>query len=204
MRKIVLLMLLMVATFQMYAQDRDRKFDVYIFEGLGNAQVQNDYPVNYDLHNMHTGALFNYRFFERNGVGIGITSSDFTGNGQNQKGYFYNERKVLSIPLMYSITNKYEKLKWFVGVGVQANKLLKDRYSYIDGEDNKPFGSGWYWSWSGSTSFTYKVHDMMSLGVMYSGNLGLSKIASENDAVFKGKQKIKYSNQIGLVFNFSF
>ncbi len=204
MKKTVIFIFLVVGISLQSNAQKSNKVDFYIFDTLGYGVITNTDTPNYNSNTAYLGGLFNYRFYKNNGICIGITETLFKGTGFLYKGTFYNEKNILAIPLMYTSTSEYNKFRFVCGVGLEATKVLKDSYSFLQETDNKPFENGWGFGLRSMLILSYKVTHILNLGVFYSGGGDFSKNKAFLGSTFQGEQSVKMSNQIGLNMSLSF
>ncbi len=206
MRRLTIIVALMyVIPFLGYSQEKMRKFDFYLSSSIGYSKVSNTETPSFNLNSEHNTLLFSYKLNKDDGICIGITLADFSGNGFNEKGSFYNEKRILSIPFMYLLSDNYGKFEWFYSIGAEAIKILDDEYFFLGETIEQPFGNSWGWGVRGDIGFLYNFYkDRLAAGVIFGGGRNFIKLDAKSNSGFKGTQKMKYNNYIGLVFNFSF
>lgn len=204
-RCVLLLCILLCSSIFVYSQNikQNNKFDIAVFQTFGFGRIDNEFAPNYNLNSRATELLFNYRLVKNQGVAIGIGYSDLGGNGFNTKGNFFHEREILTIPLMYTLTKSRNNFKFFLGIGVEGMKIMNDKYKYLNEVKKKQFGD---WGVGAKTliGFFYGIDENISVGVVYNGNADLTKLRSNDEKYFKGKQYLEFNNKVGIGINFHF
>lgn len=205
MKKLVYALFLVLLTGAVYGQSTQnyKKFNLYVLAQAGAGRLVNENAVNYNLMGSKTDLYLNYNFSKMHGVATGISYSELGGNGNAAKGYFFHDRDVLGIPLLYVHTQEYQRIKIVMGIGAQANKVVFDEYAFSNETAKNLFRE---WTLGGITniSFMYKISERAAIGVTYSIDGDYTKMKSANEEYFKGKQYAKYFHYTGIGLNYAF
>lgn len=188
---------------QMQAQEKNEekesKFNIIGYGGIGYAIVKNDNEPSYNLNSNSGDIILNYRINQKYGVATGIGITELSGNGFNSLGNFYHERIILKIPLLatldYTIS---EKIKMIGNFGLYTQNITTDEYRFLNISQNGVYG-GWNFGTQLGLGFVFKMFDHFSVGVNYTGQSDFSKFKSNNNLGMSDKQKLKNMNLIGVV-----
>lgn len=205
-RKIITITFFVFLTFTYaHAQNNEKmkKINFLLSIGTASGNIVNDYETGYNLLGENTKLQIGYSFSQHDAIAIGVGYSELTGNGFNAKGNFYQERNILSIPLLYTRSVYYQQFNIEIGVGLQANKLITDKYHYINETKNNQF-SGWNLATKSYIAFLYRITDNAKVGVFYDLSTDLTKYSSTDETYFKGKQRMTLFKSVGLSMGFSF
>jgi hypothetical protein len=184
---------------QVKNEEKESKFNIIAYGGIGYAIVKNDQEPSYNLNSNGGDILLNYRLNQNFGVATGIGIAELSGNGFNSVGNFYHERTTLKIPLMATLDYKIsEKIKMIGNFGFYTQNITTDEYRFLN-ISQKDVYEGWNFGSQLGLGFVFKMFDNFSAGVNYSGQSDFSKYKSNNNSGINDKQKLKNLNSIGIV-----
>ncbi len=204
MKKIYFLILLLVLPFLLLAQEgKKQKFDIYNFEAMGTATLTNSSSVDYEMNSGYLAILLGYNIWEDFEVATGVSWTDYRGSGFNKNGSFRNERRVFAIPLLFSMEENIHKFKCSTRIGIEATKIRRDKYFFVDKTENKPFETSWGLGFRGSIELSYRLSESYSVGIYSDVFADLTKRKAKDNTSFEGKEKLK-GGGFGLMLNWSF
>jgi len=180
-------------------EEKESKFNIIAYGGIGYTIVKNDNEPSYNLNSNSGDILLNYRINKKIGVATGIGIAELSGNGFNSLGNFYHERTTLKIPLLATLDYKIsEKIKMIGNFGFYIQNITTDEYRFLN-ILQKDVYEGWNFGSQLGLGFVFKMFDNFSAGVNYSGQSDFSKFKSNNNSGINDKQKLKNLNSIGVV-----
>jgi len=180
-------------------EEKESKFNIIAYGGIGYTIVKNDNEPSYNLNSNSGDILLNYRINKKIGVATGIGIAELSGNGFNSLGNFYHERTTLKIPLLATLDYKIsEKIKMIGNFGFYIQNITTDEYRFLN-ILQKDVYEGWNFGSQLGLGFIFKMFDNFSAGVNYSGQSDFSKFKSNNNSGINDKQKLKNLNSIGVV-----
>ena len=180
-------------------EEKESKFNIIAYGGIGYAIVKNNNEPSYNLNSNSGDILLNYRINQKFGVATGIGIAELSGNGFNSLGNFYHERTTLRIPLLATLDYKIsEKIKMIGNFGFYTQNISTDEYRFLN-ISQKDVYEGWNFGSQLGLGFVFKMFDNFSAGVNYSGQSDFSKFKSNNNSGINDKQKLKNLNSIGVV-----
>lgn len=182
-------------------EEKESKFNIIAYGGIGYVIVKNDDAPSYNLNTNSGDILLNYRINQKYGVATGIGITELSGNGFNSLGNFYHERTTLKIPLLVTLDYKIsEKIKMIGNFGFYTQNIITDEYRFLN-ISQKDVYEGWNFGSQLGLGFVFKMFDNFSAGVNYSGqsDFNFSKFNSNNNSGINNKQNLKNMNSIGVV-----
>lgn len=182
-------------------EEKESKFNIIAYGGIGYAIVKNDDAPSYNLNTNSGYILLNYRINQKYGVATGIGITELSGNGFNSLGNFYHERTTLKIPLLVTLDYKIsEKIKMIGNFGFYTQNIITDEYRFLN-ISQKDVYEGWNFGSQLCLGFVFKMFDNFSAGVNYTGqsDFNFSKFNSNNNSGINNKQNLKNMNSIGVV-----
>lgn len=205
MKKLLALSLLLLLNTALQAQEEQKsKVSLLVFGGIGYGKIINESEPNYNVNSNTGDILVNYKFSKLIGVSSGIGFTELSGNGFNSNGNFYHERFVIKIPLLATFsTQMTEHMKMILSIGPYASKITSDKYQFMYGTEKDVFDS-WNFGSQIQVGFAYQLNKLTGIGINFSGQSDFAEIESNKNEVFKGKQKTKSLNNLGLFFTYDF
>ena len=197
----ILLFTLFLTFSVMQAQEeKESKFNIIVYGGIGYGIVENDNEPNYNLNSNTIEILINYNINKKFGIATGIGLNELSGNGFNSIGNFYHERTLLKIPLLFTTSsNVTENLKLFTNFGFFGQNIINDEYRFLN-ETQKDIYNGWNFGAQFGFGFAFEMFDNYSIGINYNAQSDLSKFGSNNNAGINDKQKFTNLNSVGILF----
>lgn len=174
------------------------KFNIVAYGGIGYTKVINDDAPNYDL-NVNTGdLLLSYNAWKTIGIATGLGYSELSGNGFNTSGNFYQERTVIKIPLLLTLTKDItEHLIMTGNFGFYAQTIVKDEFQYIDSIEKDVY-EGFNFGMQLGLGIGYRFDERLGFGVHFNSQSDFSSFETSNKATFKNEQKHKNLTSIGI------
>ncbi len=218
MKKITLCTIISAFTFigSIFGQEtmeKNSRFSLVPYAGIGYVTVDNDKEVNYNLNVNQGTILVNYSFSEKDtyGISTGVGFTEMTGNGFSTNGNFFHERTHLRIPLLltlnYPISDKFEI---FTNLGGYAQTILKDDYQFI-GANIEDVYEGWNFGFQFGIGLLYDLGNSWSIGIQVDAQSDFtdfetnSNLALVNETeITPDEQKFKDLSTIGLIFRYRF
>ena len=180
-------------------EEKESKFNIIGYGGIGYAIVKNDNEPSYNLNINSGDILLIYRINQKFGVATGIGISELSGNGFNSLGNFYHERTMLKIPLLATMDYKIsEKIKMISNFGFYTQNISTDEYRYLN-NSQKNIYEGWNFGTQLGLGFVFKMFDNFSAGINYYGQSDFSKFKTNTNVGINDKQKLKNLNSIGII-----
>jgi opacity protein-like surface antigen len=181
-------------------EEKESKFNIIVYGGIGYGIVENDNEPNYNLNSNALEILVNYNINKKFGIATGIGLNELSGNGFNSIGNFYHERTLLKIPLLFTMgSNVTENLKLFTNFGFFGQNIINDEYRFLN-ETQKDIYKGWNFGAQFGFGFAFEMFDNCSIGINYNAQSDLSKFGSNNNAGINDKQKFTNLNSVGILF----
>jgi opacity protein-like surface antigen len=181
-------------------EEKESKFNIIVYGGIGYGIVENDNEPNYNLNSNALEILVNYNINKKFGIATGIGLNELSGNGFNSIGNFYHERTLLKIPLLFTMgSNVTENLKLFTNFGFFGQNIINDEYRFLN-ETQKDIYKGWNFGAQFGFGFAFEMFDNYSIGINYNAQSDLSKFGSNNNAGINDKQKFTNLNSVGILF----
>lgn len=181
-------------------EEKESKFNIIVYGGIGYGIVENDNEPNYNLNSNALEILVNYNINKKFGIATGIGLNELSGNGFNSIGNFYHERTLLKIPLLFTTSsNVTENLRLFANFGFFGQNIINDEYRFLN-ETQKDVYNGWNFGAQFGFGFAFEMFDNYSIGINYNAQSDLSKFESNNNAGINDKQKFTNLNSVGILF----
>ncbi len=181
-------------------EEKESKFNLIAYGGIGYGIVENDNEPNYNLNSNSGEILLNYNLNQKFGIATGIGLNELTGNGFNSIGDFYHERTLIKIPLLVTFNSDFSnKFKVFASLGFYGNNLIKDEYHFLNNTKIEVF-DGWNFGLQMSAGFIIELSDHFGLGINFSGQSDFSKFESNTNSGVTDEQKMKNLNSFGFIF----
>jgi opacity protein-like surface antigen len=181
-------------------EEKESKFNIIVYGGIGYGIVENDNEPNYNLNSNTLETLVNYNINKKFGIATGIGLNELSGNGFNSIGNFYHERTLLKIPLLFTTSsNVTENLRLFANFGFFGQNIINDEYRFLN-ETQKDIYNGWNFGAQFGFGFAFEMFDNYSIGINYNAQSDLSKFESNNNAGINDKQKFTNLNSVGILF----
>jgi len=181
-------------------EEKDSKFNIIAYGGIGYGIVENDNEPNYNLNSNNGEILLNFDSNEGIGIATGIGLNELTGNGFNSLGSFYHERTFLKIPLLVTFNSNFsDNFSVFADVGVYGQNIIKDEYRFLNNTQKDSF-EGWNFGLQIGVGLIFEVSENFGLGINYSGQSDFSKFESNNSSGINDEQKMNNLNSFGLIF----
>jgi opacity protein-like surface antigen len=181
-------------------EEKESKFNIIVYGGIGYGIVENDNEPNYNLNSNTLETLVNYNINKKFGIATGIGLNELSGNGFNSIGNFYHERTLLKIPLLFTTSsNVTENLRLFANFGFFGQNIINDEYRFLN-ETQKDIYNGWNFGAQFGFGFAFEMFDNCSIGINYNAQSDLSKFGSNNNAGINDKQKFTNLNSVGILF----
>ena len=128
-----------------YAQDENKfRFDTYLYLGAGSGEfVTSDQP-NYVVDSRYSEFILNFDFGKKFGVGTGIGLIQLRGNGFDDTGNFFHQRRILKIPLLLTAIEPItDYLEAYGNGGFFWHNIIHDEFQYLNSTNEDVFdGSG--------------------------------------------------------------
>jgi opacity protein-like surface antigen len=197
-----ILLLIFFLTFNIIQaqEEKESKFNLIGYGGIGYGIVENDNEPNYNLNTNNAEFLLNYKISKAYGIATGIGFNELSGNGFNSIGNFYQERTLIKIPLLLTMDSKVsEHLRFFANFGLYGQNIIKDEYRYSNTTQKNTY-DGWNFGVQLGVGFVFKLFDHFSAGINYVGQSDFSKFESNNNQGINDKQKMKNLNSLGVIF----
>lgn len=180
-------------------EEKESKFNIIGYGGIGYGIVENDNQPNYNLNSNSGEFLLNYNIGQKLGIATGIGLNELTGNGFNSVGNFYHKRTLIKIPLLAIINhNVSDKFRVITNFGFFGQHIVKDEYQFLN-SIQKDIYDGWNFGAQLGIGFVFEFFDNFSVGVNYNGLSDFSKFETNNNQIINDKQKIKNLNTIGMM-----
>lgn len=197
---ILLFTLFLTFSLMQAQEEKESKFNIIVYGGIGYGIVENDNEPNYNLNSNALEILVNYNINKKFGIATGIGLNELSGNGFNSIGNFYHERTLLKIPLLFTTgSNVTENLKLFTNFGFFGQNIINDEYRFLN-ETQKDIYKGWNFGAQFGFGFAFEMFDNYSIGINYNAQSDLSKFGSNNNAGINDKQKFTNLNSVGILF----
>lgn len=197
---ILLFTLFLTFSLMQAQEEKESKFNIIVYGGIGYGIVENDNEPNYNLNSNALEILVNYNINKKFGIATGIGLNELSGNGFNSIGNFYHERTLLKIPLLFTMgSNVTENLKLFTNFGFFGQNIINDEYRFLN-ETQKDIYKGWNFGAQFGFGFAFEMFDNYSIGINYNAQSDLSKFGSNNNAGINDKQKFTNLNSVGILF----
>lgn len=197
---ILLFTLFLTFSLMQAQEEKESKFNIIVYGGIGYGIVENDNEPNYNLNSNALEILVNYNINKKFGIATGIGLNELSGNGFNSIGNFYHERTLLKIPLLFTMgSNVTENLKLFTNFGFFGQNIINDEYRFLN-ETQKDIYNGWNFGAQFGFGFAFEMFDNYSIGINYNAQSDLSKFGSNNNAGINDKQKFTNLNSVGILF----
>jgi opacity protein-like surface antigen len=197
---ILLFTLFLTFSLMQAQEEKELKFDIIVYGGIGYGIVENDNEPNYNLNSNALEILVNYNINKKFGIATGIGLNELSGNGFNSIGNFYHERTLLKIPLLFTMgSNVTENLKLFTNFVFFGQNIINDEYRFLN-ETQKDIYKGWNFGAQFGFGFAFEMFDNYSIGINYNAQSDLSKFGSNNNAGINDKQKFTNLNSVGILF----
>lgn len=197
----ILLFILVLSFNLMQSQEeKESKFNILAYGGIGYGIVENDSEPNYNLNSNNGEILLNYNINEKVGIATGIGLNELSGNGFNSIGAFYHERTLLKVPLLVTLSSKFsDDFSVFANVGVYGQNIIKDEYRFLNNTQKDIF-EGWNFGLQIGVGLMFDVSENFGLGINYSGQSDFSKFDSNNNSGINDEQKMNNLNSFGFIF----
>lgn len=183
-------------------ENKDSKFNIIVYGGIGHLIVENENEPNYNLYSNSGEILLNYRITQKFGVATGIGLNQLSGNGFNSLGNFYHKRTLIKIPLLATWNyNVSDELKLLVNFGFYTQNISKDEYRFLN-KTQKNIYDGWNFGGQFGLGFVYKIFDNYNLGINYSAQSDFISFKTSNNQTINDEQKLKNLNSIGILLMF--
>ena len=197
---ILLFTLFLTFSLMQAQEEKESKFNIIVYGGIGYGIVENDNEPNYNLNSNTIEILVNYNINKKFGIATGIGLNELSGSGFNSIGNFYHERTLLKIPLLFTMgSNVTENLKLFTNFGFFGQNIINDEYRFLN-ETQKDIYKGWNFGAQFGFGFAFEMFDNYSIGINYNAQSDLSKFGSNNNAGINDKQKFTNLNSVGILF----
>lgn len=181
-------------------EDKESKFNLIGYGGIGYGIVENDDEPNYNLNSNNGEILLNFSINQKFGIATGIGMNELSGNGFNSAGNFYHERTLLKIPLVFTMGSQLsENFRVFANLGFYGQNIIKDEYRFLNNTE-KDIYDGWNFGAQLGFGFLFKMFDNFSAGINYIGQSDFSTFETTNNQGIKDKQKMKNLNSLGVIF----
>jgi hypothetical protein len=192
-------MLFLAFNFMQAQDEKESKFNIIGYGGIGYGIVENDNEPNYNLNTNNAAFLLNYKISQAFGIATGIGLNELSGDGFNSVGHFYQERTLIKIPLLLTMSSKMsENFTLFANFGFYGQNIVKDDYRYIN-STQKNIYDGWNFGAQLGLGFVFKMFDNFSAGINYIGQSDFSKFESNNNQGINDRQKMKNLNSLGVI-----
>ena len=179
-------------------EEKESKFNIITYAGIGYSIVQNDNQPNYNLNSNGGDFLLNYRINKKFGIATGIGLNELSGNGFNSNGNFYHERTLIKIPLIATMDyNVYDKFSVIANFGFYAQNIAKDEYQFLNSTQKNIF-KGWNFGTQIGLGFVFEVFDNFNFGINYIGQIDLSKFKTTNNQTINDEQ-LTNLNTVGII-----
>lgn len=161
-------------------EEKESKFNLTGYGGIGYGIVENDNEPNYNLNNSIGEFHLNYNINKKFGIATGIGLNELSGNGFNSVGNFFHERSLLKIPLLFTMGYKLsEKFGFFSNLGFYGQNIIKDEYRFLN-NTQKDVYEGWNFGAQLGVGFVFEMFDNLSAGINYNVQSDFSKFRSNN------------------------
>ncbi len=195
-----LLMILFLTFNLVHAQEeKESKFNIVAFSGIGYGIVDNENEPNYNLNTNNVEILLNYKIKQNFGIATGIGYNELSGNGFSSLGNFYHERMMLKIPFLVTLDYPAsDHIRFVSNFGLYGQNIAKDEYRFLQ-NTQKDLYDGWNFGAQLGLGFVFKMFDNINAGVHFSGQSGFSNFNSNNNQGINDKQKMKNLSSIGVI-----
>lgn len=180
-------------------EEKQSKFSIIAFGGIGYGIVENDNAPNYNLNSNSGELLLNYNIYKGIGLATGIGVNQLSGNGFNTSGNFYHERSLLKMPLLGTLDyNISEKLSMIGNFGFYTQTIINDSYQYLTTNQNDVY-KGWNFGAQIGVGFLYQLFDNFSAGVNFNAQSDFSKFKTSNNAPLNDRQLLNNLTTTGII-----
>ncbi len=181
-------------------EEKESKFNIIAYGGIGYGIVENDNEPNYNLNSNGAEILINYRINQKFGIATGIGLNELSGNGFNSIGNFYHERTMIKIPLVatmdYKITDRFRLIGNFC---FYTQNIAKDEYRFLN-NTQKDIYDGWNFGAQLGVGLIFELYDNFSAGFNFTGQSDFTKFESNSNQGINDKQKLNNLSSFGIVF----
>lgn len=179
------------------------KFNISGFSGIGYATIENNKEPNYNLNCHQAEFLLNYKFDQTIGIATGFGYAEFTGNGFNSGGNFYQQRTTFKIPILVTVTYNFSDIYKIIGnLGIYAQGIIEDEYRFQNKTTILTFNGGaWNFGLQTDLILPVSVSDNFSLGINIKNQTDFNKVGLPipADKPIYDYQKVHNLNSIGLI-----
>jgi len=180
-------------------EEKESKFNIIGYGGIGYGIVKNDNEPNYNLNSNNGEFLLNYNINQKFGIAAGIGLNELSGSGFNSIGDFYHERTLLKIPILFTLSSKVsDNFRLFANLGFFGQNIVKDEYRFLN-NTQKDIYDGWNFGAQIGAGFVFEIFDDFSAGINYNGQSDFRKFESNKNSSINDKQKMKNLNSIGII-----
>jgi opacity protein-like surface antigen len=184
---------------QAQEEEKESKFNVIAYGGIGYGIIENDKEPNYNLNSNSGEILLNYKLGQNIGIATGIGMNELSGNGFNAVGNFYHERTLLKVPLLFtSGSNLSENFSVLMNFGFYGQNIVKDAYHFLD-KTHKGVYDGWNFGVQTGIGFVFELFENFSAGINYNAQSDFSKFESNDNGGIIDKQKMKNLSSVGIM-----
>ncbi|MCI2230467.1 PorT family protein [Polaribacter sp. MSW13] len=195
---VLLIAFILSANLVQSQEEKESKFNIITYAGIGYSIVQNDNQPNYNLNSNGGDFLLNYRINKKFGIATGIGLNELSGNGFNSVGNFYHERTLIKIPLIATMDyNVYDKFRVIANFGFYTQNIAKDEYQFLNSTQKNIF-KGWNFGTQIGLGFVFEVFDNFNFGINYIGQIDLSKFKTTNNQIINDEQ-LTNLNTVGII-----
>jgi opacity protein-like surface antigen len=180
-------------------EEKESKFNIIAYGGIGYGIVENDTEPNYNLNSSIGEILLNYKLNQKFGIATGIGMNELSGNGFNSIGNFYHERTLLKIPILVTMNhNASDSFRVIANFGFYGQNIAKDEYRFLN-NTQKDIYDGWNFGVQLGLGVVFEMFDNFSTGINYTGQSDYSRYETTNNQGINDKQKMKNLHSIGVI-----
>lgn len=185
-------------------ENKDSKFDIIAYGGIGYGAMDSENEPSYNLNSNSIDILLNYKLNEKFGIATGIGMYQLSGNGFNSFGNFYQERRLLKIPLLGTLKmNISNRLTFTANFGLFTQVITKDTYEFLSSTHNDIY-DGWNFGAQAGVGFIYNLTKKFGIGLQYMERYEINKFKTTNNNIgLSDSQLINNRNSIGVLFMFT-
>ncbi|MEM6686561.1 MAG: outer membrane beta-barrel protein [Bacteroidota bacterium] len=190
---------------QPYVDDSTSKFSIVAYGGVGYAVMDNEDQPDYNLDANTVDILVHYTIGTRWGLATGLGFNQLSGNGFDNVGTnFYHERSTLKIPLLLSGNyNISPKVRLVANIGLYAQTIIKDDFSFAGGITNGDIYEGWNFGLQSGIGMSYNFDEKISLGILFNTQGDFNRFDTADDVGITNSQRTRSVNTVGLLFTYN-